>query len=71
MTTRPKRAATPDEQVAMDKIARAIEPEAWAEYDAGNGVCSNQSGWACKDSIIQAQRLMRSFPAIVPIIKAA
>lgn len=69
----PKRGqpATPEEQTAMDKIARAIEPNAWAEYDAGNGTCSNMAGWACMDSIKQAQRLMRAFPDIVSIITKA
>lgn len=69
--TKPKRKATPEEAIVMDKLARAIEPDAWAEYDAGNGRCSNEAGWDCMSSIKQAQRLMRAFPAIVPAVLSA
>ncbi len=34
-----------------DLIARAMYPEEWAEFDAGNGVCSNNSGWKILESI--------------------
>lgn len=43
-----------------DVISRAICPEEWAEYDAGNGVCSNMAGWACMASIDQASRVYRA-----------
>jgi hypothetical protein len=59
---------TPEEAEAMDKIARAMEPEAWAEYYAGNGTCTNQAGFACIGSIRSAQRLIRAYPAVVRTI---
>ena len=50
---------TEDEREAFGmKLAKAIEPEAWQEFDAGNGVCSNDAGWKCKDSIYAARRVM-------------
>lgn len=51
----------------MNKLARAMDPEAWAEYDAGQGTCNNQAGWKCLDTIRYAQRLIRAFPAIVEL----
>lgn len=41
-----------------DKIARAIAPIAWAEFDAGKGVCSNSSGWACMASVDAAGKVL-------------
>lgn len=40
------------------RLCRALEPEAWEEYDAGNGVCSNQAGWKCLASVEAAARAM-------------
>jgi len=62
------RVATPAEAAAVTKIARAMEPEAWAEYDAGDGTCANEDGWKCIDSIKAAQRLIRAFPPIVQAV---
>lgn len=42
----------------IDWLARLIAPEAWAEYDAGRGRCSNMAGWACLDSLRAAQRIV-------------
>lgn len=39
-----------------DELARAMEPKAWAEYDEGHGVCTNQAGWKCLESLEQAIR---------------
>lgn len=63
-----KRVATPVEAAAIEKLARAMEPEAWAEYGAGDGVCTNDAGWKCMDSVKTAQRLIRVFPAIVQAV---
>jgi hypothetical protein len=69
MTKKPKpKPATPDEQIVMDKLARAMVPDAWKEYDEGNGVCTNMAGWACIESIKYAQKLIRAFPDIVSVI---
>ena len=38
----------------LEEMARAMEPEAWAEYDAGNGRCTNQAGWKCMDTMVHA-----------------
>ena len=62
---------TPVEQRVIDKIARALEPDAWAEFHAGKSVCTNMAGMACVSSIRQAQRLIRAFPGICPIIFSA
>lgn len=35
-------------------LSRAMEPEAWAEYDAGGGRCSNQAGFKCLESLEHA-----------------
>lgn len=67
---RKRRAITPEEEAAIDKIARALEPDAWVEYDAGNGVCTNTAGWTCVASIKAAQRLIRAYPAMVPVVQA-
>lgn len=61
---------TPEEERAIEAMSRAMSPDEWAEYDAGNGVCTNQCGWALKHSIIHAKRLIRAFPGIVQIIVA-
>lgn len=45
--------------VIRDGMARAMCPDAWAEYDAGNGVCSNMAGHACVESISHASRAYR------------
>lgn len=63
-----KRSATPAEQDAMDKLARAMSPESWAEYDAGNGKCTNEAGWDVVDSIEKAKRLIRAFPGIIELV---
>jgi hypothetical protein len=49
---------TRDREVIGDAIARAIAPLEWAEYDEGNGTCSNMAGWACIESIKAAARVM-------------
>ncbi len=41
-----------------DLLARLMEPEAWAEYDAGNGVCSNGAGWKVMASLEAANRII-------------
>jgi hypothetical protein len=43
-----------------DLMARAMCPDEWAEFDAGNGVCSNMAGWAILDSIKHASRAYRA-----------
>jgi hypothetical protein len=40
------------------ELAKAMEPEAWAEYDAGNGVCTNDAGWKCLATITYATRVL-------------
>lgn len=45
------------EEIGM-RIARAIAPESWKEFDTGNGVCSNQAGHECMESIAAAKRVM-------------
>jgi hypothetical protein len=55
-------------QIAGNAIARCLQPEAWAELDAGKGVCSAHAGWDIKDSIKQAAALMNKWPAIVDVI---
>jgi len=39
----------------IDEIARQMERSAWAEYDAGNGKCTNESGWRLHESLEHAQ----------------
>jgi hypothetical protein len=63
-----KKQPTKAELAVMDKLSRAMEPEAWVELDAGNGTCSNQAGWKCVSSIEAAKRLIRAFPQIVSVI---
>jgi len=53
---------------AIDNLARAMSPDAWAEYDAGNGVCTNSAGWECIDTIKKAQKLLRAFPRLVELV---
>lgn len=43
-----------------DLMARAMCPDEWAEYDAGNGVCTNMAGHACLTSIAHASRAYRA-----------
>lgn len=54
-----------------DELARAMEPEAWAEYDEGNGICSNAAGWKCLESINHVAAVMnllaRKGPIIIPV----
>lgn len=50
-------AFTPDD---VEALARVPEPEAWAEFDSGNGVCSNEAGWTCLDSLEQAKRALKA-----------
>ena len=59
---------TNQELDAIDLIARVIEVEAWAEYDAGHGRCSNMSGTAIVASIKTAKRLITAYPNIVQIV---
>lgn len=59
---------TEQEDAAVDRMARAMDPEAWGEYDDGDGRCSNGAGHACNQSIRHAQRLLRSYPAILDIV---
>jgi hypothetical protein len=47
-----------DRRTLLDQVARAMEPEAWAEYDAGKGRCTNQSGWKCLDSLDHAAKAL-------------
>jgi hypothetical protein len=61
-----KKQPTKAELAVMDKLSRAMEPEAWVELDAGT--CSNQAGWKCVSSIEAAKRLIRAFPQIVSVI---
>jgi hypothetical protein len=63
-----KQPATPEELIAIDHISRALSPDAWAEFDDGNGVCTISAGENCIESIKAAQRLIRAYPAIVPVI---
>lgn len=49
---------TLDRMELGDQLARAMEPDAWAEYDEGNGICSNAAGWACLESIGHATRVL-------------
>jgi hypothetical protein len=51
-----RRASVTEDDITM--MARLIEPEAWLEYDMGQGECSNMSGWKCSDSLRTAKRLL-------------
>ena len=57
-------------QKAGDAIARCLEPEAWAEYDEGGGVCTNGAGIRCMRSIEHAAALMNRWPGIVDVVLA-
>lgn len=48
---------TPREALGM-RIARAIAPDAWAEYDHGKGRCTIESGARVLESISAAARVL-------------
>jgi hypothetical protein len=48
---------------AMEKLARALEPNAWAAYDA-----DESEEWDCLSSLKQARLLLRTYPAIEGVI---
>lgn len=58
----------PEVQDALDVLAREIEPEAWAEYDAGNGVCSRMAGTAALHSITVAKNVLKRWPEIGDVV---
>lgn len=41
-----------------EKLARAMEPDCWRDYDAGNGKVANETGWKIIDTIHYAGRVM-------------
>lgn len=43
-----------DKMELGDELSRAMELEAWTEYDAGNGKCSHQSFWKILTSLDHA-----------------
>lgn len=49
---------TKAERARADLLARLIAPEAWKEYDAGNGQCTNAAGATCIESLKAAQRIV-------------
>jgi hypothetical protein len=55
---RPTREVT-QKRFVRQKIADAIEPDAWKEFRAGKGTCSNMAGRACLESIYAANRVMK------------
>lgn len=65
-----KRAPTPAEEKAIEAISRAMAPGEWAEFDQGNGVCTNAAGWEIKVTIGYAKKLIRAFPSIVGVVNA-
>lgn len=58
------------EEAAIEALSRAMAPDEWAEFDAGNGICSNAAGWEIKATIGHAKKLIRAFPGIVGVVNA-
>jgi hypothetical protein len=54
-----KTVKTMDRDKFGEEIARAMEPTAWAEYDAGKGVCSNGAGQRVLHSMVRAGLVLR------------
>jgi len=54
------KAVSKERQDFGDLISRAIAPHSWAEYDAGNGRCSNAAGFECVESIKAAARVIKA-----------
>lgn len=46
-----------DKQAMIQKIAELIAPEEWKEFNSNNGVVTNQSSCAIKDSLFAAKRI--------------
>ena len=63
-----QQAAARRKDSVVEKIARAFEPDAWADLDSGTGTYDGEEWRRCEESLRIAERLVLAYPVIIAAI---